>query len=98
MTPDQVNGALENPSSAAEFHRSRGLGSRPLLRQVCVLLWASFLGAVAVLTVLVLLPESWPLPPDSLDGYAAVFALAWLLSLIPAGAAGALITSRRDAA
>lgn len=71
----------------------RALALRPALRRICVLLWASFLGAVLMLLAVLLLPETLPLPPASPTHQALFFGLAWLLSLVPATIAGVLIVT-----
>lgn len=69
----------------------RALAARPALRRLCVLLWASFLGAVLMLLSVLLLPDSLPLPPASPTHQALFFGLAWLVSLLPATVAGVLL-------
>lgn len=71
----------------------RALALRPALRRICVLLWASFLGAVVMLLVVLLLPDTLPLPPAAPTHQALFFGLAWLVSLVPATIAGVLIVT-----
>ncbi|WP_293391432.1 hypothetical protein [Nevskia sp.] len=68
----------------------RALGINPLLRKFSVVIWAGFLGATVTTIVVALMPEHWLLPPVSPQDQAQVFGLIWLLSLIPALAAGVL--------
>ncbi len=74
--------------------RHRALGTRPRLRRLSVLLWASFLGAALSLIALLLWPEDVPLPPQSLGDAARLFALLWALALVPATTAALLAEAR----
>ncbi|MDR3415185.1 MAG: hypothetical protein P4L83_03275 [Nevskia sp.] len=71
-------------------YAQRGLGRRPRLRLVSAVLWASFLGASLSTVVLLLTPDSWTLPPTTVDGAARVFVVLWLLALVPATFAAVL--------
>lgn len=83
MSPDQTI----DPTGVKS---RRALSLRPTLRRISVLLWASFLGAAALMAALVLAPEGWLLAPDSLADDTLVFALLWLICLIPATVGGIL--------
>lgn len=85
----------DNAEQILTHARQRALGRRPHLRRLSVLLWASFLGAALSTLVLVLTPESWPLPPEQLGGAARVFGVLWLLSLVPATIAAVLAEGPR---
>jgi hypothetical protein len=74
----------------------RGLGRRPRLRLAGVALWSAFLGAIASIMTLFLLPEDWTLPPTTPAGSAWTFFALWLLALVPAVFAAALATPRRE--
>ena len=86
MSPDQT-------TYSAGVKGRRALSLRPTLRRISVLLWASFLGAAALMAALVLAPEGWLLAPDSLAGDTLVFTLLWLICLIPATVGGMLFGS-----
>lgn len=72
----------------------RGLGLRPWLRLLAVVLWSSFLGAALSTVVLLLLPENWTLPLSSLGSIGITFLLTWLLSMVPALLAAVLAQPR----
>ncbi|MBL6751965.1 MAG: hypothetical protein ISP90_15710 [Nevskia sp.] len=71
--------------------RRRALGERPWLRRCTALLWASFLGGGLSTVVLMLTPDSFTLPPDTVEGAACAFGVLWLLALIPAAIAAVLV-------
>jgi hypothetical protein len=73
---------------------ARGLGRRPRLRRLSVLLWSSFVGAALSTTVLLLLPENWSLPLPELGGIGITFLLMWLLAMVPALFAAVLTAPR----
>lgn len=60
-------------------------------RVAAVLLWSSFLGATLSLTALLMLPEGWFDAPMSHGRLTCSFAIVWLLALVPALAAAALL-------
>jgi hypothetical protein len=72
--------------------RRRGLGERPWLRRISALLWASFLGAGLSTVALLLTPDSFPLPPETMSQTAWAFGVLWLLALVPALIAAILVT------
>ncbi|MDE0854779.1 MAG: hypothetical protein OSA97_10195 [Nevskia sp.] len=74
----------DGASISEQDFASRGLGRRPRLRLVSVLLWSSFLGAALSTVVLLLLPDNWSLPLPTLGGIGITFLLMWLLALVPA--------------
>jgi hypothetical protein len=69
---------------------SRGLGSQPRWRRASAVLWSSFLGACCTLTAALLAPDYWTLTPLSFEHLAAIFVVAWAISVIPALSASLL--------
>lgn len=64
------------------------------LRLLAVTLWAGFLGAVPMLTMLLFaLPPIWP-DLLAMGALSKAFFLCWLLALLPALVTGLLLTHR----
>jgi hypothetical protein len=79
--PHEVDLDAETITRAAA---QRGLGGRPWLRSASAVLWAGFLGATCTTVATLLTPDSWLTPPIGFDRLAAIFAISWVLALIPA--------------
>lgn len=62
----------------------RGLARSRGLRLFASVVWSGFLGATAALAVVLLVPEGWLDPPVDLGTLSAVFALLWVLAIVPA--------------
>jgi hypothetical protein len=60
-------------------------------RIAAVLLWSSFLGGSVTLLALLMLPEGWFDEPMSRGRLTCSFAIVWLLALVPAVMAAALL-------
>lgn len=81
----------ENPADAITRQASaRGLGGRPGLRFLAVVLWSGFLGAVVVLFAWLALTPPEMLGPQSLGELTGVFLAGWGISLVPAVSAALL--------
>ena len=73
----------------------RALAVRPTVRLISVLMWSSFLGAVCTMAALVMMPEGWPLPPETMADDGLLFLVAWVLSMIPSTLVAVLLSERR---
>lgn len=86
---------LEDAEALLRHAAQKGLGSRTRLRLLAITLWASFLGAIpTLLMVLALLPAENH-APLSLGRLSLMFFAAWLCAFIPASI-GVLLSHPRS--
>lgn len=83
--------ALDEAADLVRRAAKKGLGSRTRLRLLSITLWASFLGAIPTLLMLVAVLPAEVLPVLSLNRLSAFFFAAWLCALVPASL-GVLLT------
>ncbi len=74
----------EDAAALVQAAATRGLAHRRGWRLFASVLWSGFLGATVSLMVVLLMPEGWLDPPMGLGTLSAVFALLWVLALVPA--------------
>lgn len=67
-----------------EAAATRGLGRRPLAREMFAVAWSAALGASLSLLVLLLMPEDWMETPVGFERLAIAFTVLWVLALVPA--------------